>query len=207
MEPRESVRYGSRMIRAAWTNETVRVYQAFCPAIADAALDAQRLVHPFSFARYSWIKPSFLWMMYRSDWATARNQTRVLGLDVTHCGFMAALSEACVTTPPRRGEMHQEWQSRLKQTCVRVQWDPDRNIKMDALTRRAIQIGLSRDALKSYATEWIARVEDVTGIAQRIQDLTRRGDWDAANALLPKETVFPIPAGVADTIGADTIEV
>ncbi len=52
---------GSRRIRAAYDNETIVVYQAYSPAIALPALQAQRFVAPFSRSRMTWIKPSFLW--------------------------------------------------------------------------------------------------------------------------------------------------
>ena len=47
-------------IRADSDRDTIAVYQAYSPAIADAALKAGRFVPPFSFHRMTWIKPSFL---------------------------------------------------------------------------------------------------------------------------------------------------
>ena len=52
-----------REIRSDYDRETIVVYQAYAPAIADAALAAGRFVPPFSFGRMTWIKPSFLWLM------------------------------------------------------------------------------------------------------------------------------------------------
>ena len=55
-----------KQIRAVYDADTVRVYQAFSCAIAKSACDAQHFVSPpFSMSRMTWIKPSFLWMMYR----------------------------------------------------------------------------------------------------------------------------------------------
>jgi hypothetical protein len=46
--------------------EYVVVYQAYKPSIAQFAVENQCLGGPdFSFNRMSWIKPNFLWMMYR----------------------------------------------------------------------------------------------------------------------------------------------
>jgi hypothetical protein len=56
-------------VRASYDSTTIVVYQAYSPAIADAALRAGRFVPPFSFNRMTWIKPSFLWLMHRSKWA------------------------------------------------------------------------------------------------------------------------------------------
>lgn len=61
-------------IRADYDADTIVVYQAYAPAIADAALAAQRFVPPFSFSRMTWIKPSFLWLMHRSNWGRKPGQ-------------------------------------------------------------------------------------------------------------------------------------
>jgi hypothetical protein len=55
----------ARQVRAVFDPETVIVYQAYRHAFADAALAAGTFVAPFSMNRMTWIKPSFLWMMYR----------------------------------------------------------------------------------------------------------------------------------------------
>jgi hypothetical protein len=44
-----------RVIRAAYTAETVTVYQAYAPQIADAAVRAGAFVAPFSRGRMTWI--------------------------------------------------------------------------------------------------------------------------------------------------------
>jgi hypothetical protein len=50
------------------------VYQAYSPHIAHAAIAAGTFVTPFKQGRMTWIKPSFLWMMYRSGWYAGRPQ-------------------------------------------------------------------------------------------------------------------------------------
>jgi Domain of unknown function (DUF4291) len=50
-------------IRADLDRETIAIYQANSPVIADAALVAQWFVPRFSFHRMTWIKPSFLGLM------------------------------------------------------------------------------------------------------------------------------------------------
>jgi hypothetical protein len=38
--------------------------------------------------RMTWIKPSFLWMMYRSGWGKKDSgQNRILAIDITREGF------------------------------------------------------------------------------------------------------------------------
>ncbi len=64
-------RYTGGLIRAVYDDKTIRVYQAYGDDIADAALAHGTFVAPpFKMGRMTWIKPSFLWMMYRAAGAT-----------------------------------------------------------------------------------------------------------------------------------------
>lgn len=76
-----------RQIRACYTDQTIIVYQAYSPEIAEPALSAGRFVPPFKRDRMTWIKPSFLWMMYRCGWATKPGQERLLAIEMTRDGF------------------------------------------------------------------------------------------------------------------------
>jgi hypothetical protein len=84
----------ARQIRARFTAETITVYQAYPPEIALPALDAGRFVAPFERDRMTWIKPSFLWMMYRCGWASKPGQEHVLAVEITRAGFEWALAGA-----------------------------------------------------------------------------------------------------------------
>ncbi len=79
-----------RHILAQYDQDGVIVYQAFRPAIAVEALSLQRFGASFSRSRMSWIKPNFLWMMYRCGWATKPGQERVLAVRVRRPGRGAA---------------------------------------------------------------------------------------------------------------------
>lgn len=68
-----------RQIRAAFTDEAIIVYQAYEPVIAAPAVASQSFVPPFKGERMTWIKPSFLWMMYRCGWATKPGRDQGLG--------------------------------------------------------------------------------------------------------------------------------
>ena len=70
------------VIRASYSEHTVRVYQAYRPEIAKPALEAGRFVPPFKMPTTS-TKPSFNWMMYRSGYASKPGQEFVLGVDIT----------------------------------------------------------------------------------------------------------------------------
>jgi hypothetical protein len=85
-------------IRALFDANSIVMYQAYSDAIADAALAAGRFVPPFSMGRMTWIKPSFLWLMHRSNWAHKPNQTRVLRVRITREGWDHALSKGVLTS-------------------------------------------------------------------------------------------------------------
>jgi hypothetical protein len=86
------------IVRAKYTESTVRIYQAYPPAIAGPALAAGTFVPPFKKDRMTWIKPSFNWMMYRSGFATKAGQEVVLGIDITRDGFEWALRHAVLSS-------------------------------------------------------------------------------------------------------------
>lgn len=180
-----------KQIRAVYDERTITVYQAYFPAIADAALAAGTFVPPFKRERMTWIKPSFLWMMYRCGYATKPDQERVLAVRITRDGFHWALERACPSTP---GDLdHDEWRRRLRASPVRVQWDPERDLRHTALPHRSLQVGLSGEAVARYVEEWITGIEDVTALARSVGDAVRAGDLDAARAALPRERVYPLP--------------
>ena len=87
----------NRRVRAKYTDSSITVYQAYPPPIADAALLAGAFVPPFKRERMTWIKPSFLWMMYRSGWATKPGQERVLAITISREGFEWALAHASLS--------------------------------------------------------------------------------------------------------------
>ena len=57
-----------RKIYAKYDDKTIRVYQAYNNIIADEAIKLGTFGEHFSLTRMTWIKPSFLWMMYRCGW-------------------------------------------------------------------------------------------------------------------------------------------
>ncbi|BCM91237.1 hypothetical protein IAD21_03101 [Abditibacteriota bacterium] len=85
-------------IRADFDAASIVVYQAYNDAIADAALKAHRFVAPFSLGRMTWIKPSFLWLMHRSNWGQKNGQTRILKVRLSRAGWDEALSLGVLTS-------------------------------------------------------------------------------------------------------------
>jgi len=67
-------------ILAQFDDDTIIVYQAYCPSIGRFAVEKGFFGGDFKFSRMSWIKPNFLWMMYRSQWGQAEGQEVVLAV-------------------------------------------------------------------------------------------------------------------------------
>ena len=179
-------------IRAVYDETTIRVYQAYGDDIADAALANGTFVSPpFSMTRMTWVKPSFLWMMYRAGWGLKdKGQNRILAIDLSLEGFGWALSHSC--SSHRDLTLSKEEWSRFKaQHPVRIQWDPERDLQLQPLPYRSLQMGLEGEAVTRYVRDWIMRIEDVTPLAHRIHKLVTRSELEEAQTLLPKERVFP----------------
>jgi hypothetical protein len=180
---------GRRKIRAVFDDETLTVYQAFNDEIADAALAKGRFVKPFSFDRMTWIKPSFLWMMERSRYGTLPDQERTFSLRISLEGWLEALSNASLSTAGGGTDP------------VRVQWDPERDLKGNKLGIRSIQVGLGPEIVRRYVDDWIVEMADITEQVEELRELRQLGKFTRAQALLPPERTWSPPPEIAKRIG------
>lgn len=193
----------TRQVRAVFDDETIVVYQAYATAIAEPALAAGRFVPPFKPDRMTWIKPSFLWMMYRCGWGTKPDQERVLAITITRQGFEWALAHSSLSHhDPAVYPSHRAWAERKRSTPVRIQWDPERSLHMQPLDHRSIQIGLGGEAAHRYANDWTVAITDATALAHEIHALVRTGDLTTAAVKLPAERPCVLPSDLAAVIGA-----
>lgn len=118
----------------------------------------------------TWIKPNFLWMMYRAGWATKANQEHILAIRMRMGGLIALLEAGVYSSyQARLYGSEANWKAALATSDVRIQWDPDHGPGGNKLTRRAIQIGIRGKTLHTFNSEWIVGIEDVTSfvVAQR----------------------------------------
>ncbi|WP_405931171.1 DUF4291 domain-containing protein [Streptomyces sp. NBC_00827] len=183
-----------RTIRALHTASTITVYQAYSPDIGLPAVREGRFPAMWKRDRMTWIKPSFLWMMYRCGWGTKAGQETVLAVEISRDGFEWALRHSSLSSYVRG--VHPDratWQRQLKRVPARVQWDPERDLHLQPLPYRSLQLGLSGEAVRRYADEWTVSIRDITPLAHEIHALVRSGDLDSAARLLPQER--PYPAG------------
>ncbi|MFJ6751287.1 DUF4291 domain-containing protein [Streptomyces sp. NPDC091266] len=185
-----------RRVRARYTEATVTVYQAYAPAPGVPAARDGRFPAAWKRERMTWIKPSFLWMMYRCGWGAKADQETVLAIEIERAGFDRALESACLSHYD--SAVHADrgaWKQQLRNAPVRVQWDPERDLRLTALPYRSLQLGLSGEASRQYADEWTVGITEVTPLAHEIHALMRSGETAAAAALLPQERPYPAPEG------------
>jgi hypothetical protein len=193
-----------REIRANYDATGIVIYQAYREQIARPALASQRFVPPFSLNRMTWIKPSFLWMMERSNWGRKPGQEYVLAVRITRAGWEEALANAVLTSPERGVYSDaEEWRRKFEQASVIVQWDTERSLRGSALQVGSIQVGLGRTIIERYVHEWTVEISDCTPLVRKLRDLIANGRASQAQRLLPRERVYPVEAGVARRLGME----
>lgn len=180
-----------KQIRAFQADGIIRIYQAYSDSIADVALESGFVQNPhFKKSRMTWIKPSFLWMMYRAGWGKKDSgQKRILAIDITKEGFDWALNHSCSSHKPTT-LTQTEWEIIKQKTPVRIQWDPERSLLLQPLPYRTIQLGLSGEAVELYMNQWIQNISEVTGVATEIHKLILQNNLKEAASKLPIETIY-----------------
>lgn len=173
---------------AQYDNQCIRVYQAYHPMIAQEAVQLQTFGKHFNVNRMTWIKPSFLWMMYRSNWGTKKNQECILALDIYQTMFQELLKKAVLTSPDSASGDILKWRKNFSETTVYCQWDPDKNINGNAINRAAIQIGLKGNSLKDFLNTGICRIEDITPQVRKWNEQRKNGKLKD----FPTEKIYPI---------------
>src|SRR3989344_5859746 len=136
---------------AEYNDREVVVYQAFNNSIADYILKNNCYGGDFSFSRTSWIKTNFFWMMKRSNWATKKNQERVLRIHIDRNFFEILLDKAVPSAYSADTGSIESWRKSLLASDIIIQYDPDRDVFGNRLKRKAIQIGLRKGALLQYS--------------------------------------------------------
>ena len=177
-------------IFARYDGGSVRVYQAYNPGIAEEAVALQRFGARFNVNRMTWIKPSFLWMMYRSGWGTKKDQECILGLDIRREVFCGLLEKAVLTSPDSPVCRGVQWEKAFGAAEVYCQWDPDRSVSGSPIQRAAIQIGLKGAALEELLSTGICRIEDLTPSVRKWNEQRKNGKLDGKK--LPVERLFPV---------------
>ena len=178
-------------ILAQFDQNSIVVYQAYKPEIGNFAASKGYFGGEFSLNRMSWIKPNFLWMMYRSGWGTKIGQEFILAVTIKRKAFDEILANAVHSKfIPTIYNTQEEWKETLKRSPVRLQWDPDHNPMGGRLERRAIQLGLQGEILRNYSRDWIFKIEDITEFVRQQSSNRESSKW--INLITPKEDVYPV---------------
>ncbi len=190
-----------RVIRAIFDEDTITVYQAYRKEIAIPAVKNQIFIPPFKMERMTWIKPSFLWMMYRCGWAKKEGQEHILAIKIKREGWEWALKNACLSHFIE--DIHstqEEWKETLHKAPVRIQWDPEKDIFLNKLDYRSIQVGLTGIAVEKYVNYWIVSIEDISEKCRHIHSLILDKKIEEATKLLPLEIMYPLPDNLKNQI-------
>lgn len=161
----------TKQIYANFDDEGIYVYQAFKPEIVAAAIKKGSFGTGFNMERMTWIKPSFAWMLYRSGYASKHRQEAILKIKLKHEGFLEILRHGVPTSYSESNfSSENDWRTSLKNSLVRYQWDPERDLHLRKLERRAIQLGIKGEIVQRYVNEWIINLEEVTELAHQIKN-------------------------------------
>jgi hypothetical protein len=193
-----------RHILAQYDAESIVVYQAYAPSIGGFAATHGWFGGDFKYSRMSWIKPNFLWMMYRSGWGTKPSQEVTLAVRIRREAFDLMLDLAVYSSfVPAIHPDHDTWKEQVERSLVRLQWDPDHDPAGNKLERRAIQLGLRGDVLAKYGREWIVGIEDISDFVR--EERGHLADGPPFERLVtPREEVYPVPpSSFSKVIGED----
>jgi Domain of unknown function (DUF4291) len=186
-----------RVILAQYDADSIVVYQAYRPSIGHFAACHGYFGGDFKLSRMTWIKPNFLWMMYRSGWGTKEGQEVTLAIRIQRSAFDSILDQAVHSThKPEIYESQQAWSHAIKTSDVRLQWDPDHSPAGEKLERRAIQLGLQGETAKKYSQEWIVSIEDISEFVAQQRENVSSKNYDAL--LTPSE--HPYQVGNLETV-------
>lgn len=194
-----------RHILGQYDAESVVVYQAYRPDIGQFASANQYFGGEFSLNRMSWIKPNFLWMMFRSGWGTKVDQEITLAVRLRRSAFDNILMNAVHSSfVPEVYGTNEDWKAALHRSAIRLQWDPDHNPNGEKQERRAIQLGLRGQVLAQYARDWIVEIQDISEFVHEQYAHVKNRRY--AELQTPRETVYPVDDLVlAARLGVSTV--
>lgn len=173
-------------IMAQYDDEKVIVYQAYRPAIGHFAAENQFFGGPFSLERMTWIKPNFLWMMYRSGWGTKEGQEVTLAIHLKKDAFLRYLKQTVWSSyNANQYESREAWQEAVKSSNIRLQWDPDHDPYGAKIERRAIQIGIRNEEIRKFAKEDILKIEDISEFVATQYEFVKNNELD--KLMIPEE--------------------
>ncbi|MCR9197323.1 MAG: DUF4291 domain-containing protein [Planctomycetaceae bacterium] len=192
-----------RHILAQLDDDTIVVYQAYREQIGHFAAEHGYFGGEFKYTRMSWIKPNFLWMMYRSDWGRSQEQEVVLAIRLRREFFDSLLQSAVYSSfGASRFQDINTWKDAVNNSSVRLQWDPDHLPTGGKCERRAVQLGLRGDALEAFSKREALEIIDVSEFVA--EQRAHIDNWQAGTLQTPREHVYvPADSSIATHLGLD----
>ena len=178
-----------KVILAQHDDQSVIVYQAYNQSIGRYAGEHGKFGAEFSLSRMTWIKPNFLWMMYRSGWGTKENQQVTLAIKIRRSAFDQMLALAVPSSFDAEKYASRElWQQHVKESDIRLQWDPDHDPYGSKQQRRAIQLGPRGHAVYQFNNDWILSITDISDFVTEQRTYIQSGNLNAL--CTPAESVY-----------------
>lgn len=149
-------------------------------------------------------------MLYRAGYSYKdKGQERILALTLTHECFKTLLRKAVLShgSDVIDSGAKAKSEGREKPNSVRVQWDPERTVRLEKLEYRSIQIGVP-GTMVDELVEGTVQIEDVT---ERARDLKKALDEAedvsmeelAERGLIPEERPFDVDEELRDILKMD----
>ena len=127
--------------------------------------------------------------MYRCGWAEKENQERVLAIDIKREAFDEIVKNSVISSYKSiLGITEDEWKEEVKNSLVRCQWDPERDIYGKPIGRRSIQLGIRGTFVEKYVNEWIVNITDITEEVIEMREKIENGSF--LDNLLPNEKKY-----------------
>lgn len=178
-------------ILAQFNKDEIIVYQAYRKEIGLFAVKHQYFGGDFKLSRMTWIKPNFLWMMYRNGWGTKDGQEITLAIHLKMSAFEKYLNEVVYSTfNPTVYSDHESWKIAVQTSNARLQWDPDHDPYGKPLERKAIQIGIRNELIKTYTHDDIILIEDITDFVHEQNQYVVSNQLDKLKIPVEKPLIF-----------------
>lgn len=130
-----------------------------------------------------------------------RRSRTYLAIKIKREGFEWALKNSCLSHfESSLFSSQEEWKIKLQNSPVRLQWDPEKDIHLQNLHYRSIQIGLNGTAVSHYVNDWIISINDITPFCKKIHSLLLDNKIEEAKILLPVENIYPLSHELRKTI-------
>ncbi len=134
----------------------------------------------------------------RSLSRTKLGQEHILAIRIARTGFEEDLASTSLSHyDDSVYSSPEQWRARKQASLVRVQWDPERDLHLEPLPWRSLQVGLSGSVVTQYLHDWIVSIDDITERAQLLRTAAV-----ADPSLLPAECPYPLPDQIAQAVGA-----